>query len=130
MSIYSTLWDIKIPVYLPEKPCARIPKDGIVKELCHEEWFEVFAQAVPGHIKDYSEWLPPAIDDDDQIRCVVFVELGTKKVGQRYIKPLKVITGNEYSILRMDSIIEMLEYVLEKRHWPKQIRKITKDMDL
>ena len=118
MSIYATLWDIKIPVHLPEKPCARCPRDGMVSEICHEEWFEIFAQAVPGHIKEY-DWLPPPVEDD-AIRCVVFVELDTPKEGQRYIKPLKMVTGEEYRAMSIGDILDMLEELLEKKHWPKK----------
>ena len=120
MSIYATLWHIRIPIGLPDKPCARNPRSGIVMEPCGDKWFEVYAQAVPGHIKYDVAWLPPAVEDDDAIRCVIFVEVDTPKEGQRYIKPLKVLTGEEYNKMSMGEILEILEESLEKRHWPRK----------
>src|SRR5687768_468358 len=98
MSIYSTLWEIKIP--------KRHPFD--------EEWVEVHAQAVPAHIghpshypagDPYSEFLPPVVQEYDpetdttpHYRAVVIVQKGRdKKDGQRYVDPLIVMSGDEYA---------------------------------
>ena len=123
MSIYSTFWNIQIPVHLPDKPCARNPRDGFVKEMCSEKWFEVWAQGVRGHIKYEVDWLPPPIEDDDGVRCVVFCENSTPKEGQQYINPLKVLTGEEYYGMHMGDIIGILEEILEERHWPRRGHK-------
>src|SRR5919204_5179843 len=98
MSIYATLWEIKVP--------RRHPFDS--------EWVEVWAQAVPAHIghpsaypegDPYADFLPPVVQDYDPEtdhapydRAVVIVQEGReKKDGQRSVHPLIVMSGEEYS---------------------------------
>ena len=99
MSIYSSLWSL------------RFPRFGDDHTGC--EWVEVWAQGVPGHIgtptpgqsyetgDPFGDFLPPPVvirpdDDACQWRAVVFVRAATPKVGQRYVDPLLVISGEEY----------------------------------
>ena len=123
-----TLWDIQIPVLLPSKPCARNPRDGVVKEICSEHWFEVFAQAVPGHIKYETPWLLPPILDDEALRCVLFVESDVKTGGpgfdgQQCHEVLWQVSGERYKSMSMGDILEGLVDALEKRHWPRRKRE-------
>ena len=128
MSIYATLWNIKVPVLLPLKPCPRNPRDGIVREPCEEVWFEVWAQAVPGHIKDKVPWLLPPIQDEDALRCVLFVEANAEKGGsgydsQQYHEVLAQISGEQYRKMSIADVLDLLEEALEKRHWPRKQKK-------
>lgn len=120
MSIYCTLWHIKIPVLLPDKPCTRMPHRGVVKEPCREHWFEVYAQAIPGHIKTDYPWLPFPVVDDEETRCVEFVEPESEKQGQEYIDSLAAMSGEDYKKMTMQETVDMLEDLLEARHWPKK----------
>lgn len=94
MSIYATLWTIKLPA------------DGQDYPGC--EWVTVTAQAVPAHIGDpelypdgdpYSSFLPP-IDPESENRAVVIIRNGTPKGTERchqeYPEPLLILTGVEY----------------------------------
>jgi hypothetical protein len=90
MSIYATLWEIKVPL----------------RHEFDKEWVGVFAQAVPPHIghpsgypegDTYGDFLPPVVMDynpeqwdDTQIqRAVVIVQRGRdRKEGQVYVDPL------------------------------------------
>lgn len=99
MSIYATHWILKFP------------RHGDAHTGC--EWVEVIGQGVPAHIgtpsqgygyqsgDPYAEFLPPAVrvsDEDDGagLRAMVVIQDGTDKIGQEYIRPLVVLSGEEY----------------------------------
>jgi hypothetical protein len=119
MSIYATLWEIKIP--------RRHPFD--------KEWVEVFAQAVPPHIGHpseypegdlYADFLPPVVEDYDPKtgegpynRAVVIVQKGRdKKDVQRYVDPLIVMTGKEYAAI---SFAELLDRIYKAVGWDDSV---------
>lgn len=103
MSIYATQWTLKFPRF------------GDEHSGC--EWVRVIGQGVPSHIgtptpgygyesgDPYSEFLPPAVplvDEDDEgtrLRAIVIVREDTEKVGQEYIGPLVVLSGEAYAAL-------------------------------
>ena len=110
MSIYATLWEIKLP--------RRHPFD--------EEWVMVFAQAVPPHIghpshypevDPYADFLPPVVqgytpgrEDTKVNRAVVIVQEGRdRKEGQRYVDPLIVMTGEEYVRMPFQQLLERIQ---------------------
>src|SRR5436309_10349222 len=96
MSIYATLWEIKVQR----------------RHEFDDEWVSVYAQAVPPHIGQpeyypegdlYADFLPPVVQDYDRetglpYRAVVIVQEGRDaKDVQRYVDPLIVMTGEEYT---------------------------------
>ena len=102
MSIYATQWILKFP------------KFGDAHPGC--EWVSVLGQGVPAHIgtptpghgyetgDPYASFLPPAlaVDDGDEsgeLRAMVIVRERTEKVGQEYIGPLLVLSGEEYAAM-------------------------------
>jgi len=110
MSIYATLWEIKI-------------RKG---HRFDDDWVEVYAQAVPAHIghqshypkgDPYSEFLPPIIAEYDPetdtpkvYRAVVILQEGRdRKEVQRYVDPLIVMTGKEYLQTPFHELMERIE---------------------
>ena len=107
MSIYATLWILKFPA---------------LGDACYGcDWVSVIAQGVPAHIgtptegygyeagDPYASFLPPAIpasDDDEQLalRAVVIVREDTEKVGQEYIGPLLVLSGDQYAASSFEAL--------------------------
>ncbi len=102
MSIYATQWILKFPKY------------GDAYFGC--EWIDVIGQGVPAHIgtptpgygyesgDPYSSFLPPAVtvSEDEELaslRAMVIVRDQTEKVGQEYIVPLLVLSGDEYDAM-------------------------------
>jgi hypothetical protein len=102
LSIYATQWILKFPRY------------GDVHSGC--EWVEVIGQGVPAHVgtptpaygyeegDPYGDFLPPAVavpegDEGRALRAIVIVREGTEKVGQRYLDPLLVLSGEEYAAI-------------------------------
>ena len=101
MSIYATQWTLKFPRF------------GDEHSKC--EWVRVIGQGVPNHVgtptdgygyesgDPYSGFLPsavPVIDEGDEgarLRAIVIVREDTEKVGQEYIGPLVVLSGEEYA---------------------------------
>lgn len=111
MSIYATQWIL------------RFPRFGDAHSGC--EWVTVFGQGVPAHIgtptpgngyesgDPYASFLPPAIpvDDDgeaDTLRAIVIVREETEKVGQEYIAPLLVLSGEEYARMPFEVLHERI----------------------
>lgn len=105
MSIYTTLWTLKFPAH------------GDAHSGC--EWETVMGQGVLGHIgtpteghgyesgDPYASFLPPAIpmpDDEDDLglRAIVIVRQRTEKIGQEYIGPLLVLSGDEYRAMTFE----------------------------
>lgn len=99
MSIYATQWILKFPKY------------GDAHSNC--EWVDVIGQGVPAHIgtptpgygyeagDPYASFLPPAVavsDEDEStcLRAIVIVRDQTEKIGQEYIGPLLILSGEEY----------------------------------
>lgn len=108
MSIYATLWQLKF-----QKAHA-----------FDEEWVEVYAQAVPAHIghpsvypdgDPYSDFLPPVVECDPETgtgpyhRAVVIVAEGRdQKDGQRYLDPLLVLTGYQYTVIPFERLLDAI----------------------
>jgi hypothetical protein len=109
MSIYATLWEIKVPR----------------RHDFDDEWVEVFAQAVPAHIGHpshypegdlYGSFLPPPVPDYNPEtgeapfhRAVVIVQEGRDaKDVQRYIDPLLVMTGEEYARIPFQELLDRI----------------------
>lgn len=113
MSIYATLWEMKLPK----------------AHAFDTEWIEVYAQAVPAHIghpshypegDPYGDFLPPPVDVYDEKtgdapyhRAVVILAEGRdEKVGQRYVDPLLVMSGEEYSRATFESLLNVIKHAL------------------
>jgi hypothetical protein len=111
MSIYVTLWILKFP------------KFGDAHSDC--EWVDVIGQGVPAHVgtptfgygyesgDPYSSFLPPAVsiaeeEDEAFLRAVVIVGEQTDKVGQQYIAPLLVLSGEEYAAIPFQFLHERI----------------------
>jgi len=111
MSIYTTLWHLKLPRY-----------EDIHTEC---EWVHVTAQAVPPHIGSstpglgyengdpYADFLPPTLitDEDGQaefMRAVVIIteetEKGTARHPQEYSNPLLTLDGKQYAYMTFDEL--------------------------
>ena len=122
MSIYATLWKIRLPLrdwdilLVTGKGKFALQGGELVP---HEEgWVEVFCQAVPGHIghpsqyldgDPYADFLPPVVDDPEKYRAVVILQEGRdEKDGQRYVDPLMTLTWDEYQALSFDAMLEKL----------------------
>lgn len=113
MSIYSTLWTLKFPMYLS----ACHAQAGLYTR--EEQWAEVFAQGVYGFIREELPFLPSPITDDDALRAVVIVcerweEKGTTRSGQEYQRPLLVFSGEEYAALSFEALYEQIMKVLSE----------------
>jgi hypothetical protein len=109
VSIYATLWEIMVPR----------------RHEFDDEWVKVFAQAVPAHIGHpseypegdlYADFLPPVVQDYNPEtgeapfhRAVVIVQEGRdKKDVQRYVDPLLVMSGEEYSRIPFQELLERI----------------------
>ena len=108
MSIYATLWTIKVPRH----------------HEFDEDWVEVYAQAVPPHIghpshypdgDPYGDFLPPVVECDPKTgdgpvyRAVVIVfEERSEKLGQRYVSPLLTLTGADYASIPFDDLLRRI----------------------
>jgi hypothetical protein len=109
MSIYATLWEIKVPR----------------RHEFDDEWVAVFGQAVPAHIGHpseypegdlYASFLPPVVSEYDPEtgeapydRAVVIVQEGRdQKDGQRYTDPLIVMSGEEYSRVGFQELLDRI----------------------
>ena len=106
MSIYATLSEIGL------------------KRFGDEQFVDIFVQGVPAHI-DYvgPEWvfLPPPIDpESEQMRAVFFVERGddkgTPRCGQEYVRPLLMLTGQEYEDIRFADLLARLDEALDRKY--------------
>ncbi len=122
MSIYATLWEIRLPK----------------AHAFDEEWIEVYAQAVPAHIghpshypegDPYADFLPPVVECDPKTgrgpyhRAVVILAEGRdEKVGQRYTDPLLVMTGEEYHRAAFQDLLDAIERALP---WDPDVAGVT-----
>lgn len=101
------------------------------------EWIEVVAQAVPAHVGSptagcgyedgdpFADFLPPPVETDEHgdapyHRAVVFVgdddEKGTLRAGQEYARPLLILTGQEYTTITFETLLErLLEAIVATR---------------
>jgi hypothetical protein len=116
MSIYATLWSIQI-----QDPASPLPRP---------RWVKVTAQTVPPHIGSstpgcgyehgdpYADFLPPPVETDESgqapyDRAVVFVteetRKGTARNGQEYVDPLLVVTGEEYTKMPFQILLDRLQ---------------------
>ena len=125
MSIYATYWILKFP------------KFGDAHYGC--EWINVFGQGVPGHIgtptesygyesgDPYANFLPPPIpvadDDAVSLRAMVIIRDGTEKVGQEYIAPLLIMSGEEYLATPFQSLHDRICDALRGRR-PRVIAEL------
>lgn len=138
MSIYCTLWQLRLPVWVP---CAPAEKEADEYDTLgefnsddpgrpvRERWVEVWAQGVPGHIghpdvypegDPYGDFLPPPVEDQDSLRAVCIIdEDHNEKEGQRYVTPLLVLTGDEYTALSFGDFLGRIEQALEARYRQK-----------
>jgi hypothetical protein len=118
MSIYATLWEMKLP-----------------KAHCFdEEWVGVYAQAVPPHIghpscypagDPYADFLPPVVDcdpktgDGPHYRGVfILMEGRDEKVGQRYTEPLLALIGEEYAQVPFQ---DLLDAITDAMPWDRDV---------
>lgn len=118
MSIYATLWEIKVPR----------------RHEFDDEWITVYAQAVPPHVghpshypdgDPYADFLPPVFQYDPDTdkapyhRAVVIVQEGRdKKDVQRYVDPLIVVSGEEYARI---SFAELLAGIHKAIGWDESV---------
>jgi hypothetical protein len=109
MSIYATLWEIKLPK----------------AHAFDEEWVRVYAQAVPPHIghpsqyrdgDPYADFLPPVVEYDPELdhgdvyrAVVILVEGRDEKIEQRYVDPLMTLTGKEYASIPFGELLERIQ---------------------
>lgn len=122
MSIYATLWEIKLPK----------------AHRFDDEWVCVYAQAVPAHIghpshyadgDPYGDFLPPVVECDPKTgigpfhrAVVILVEGRDEKVGQRYTEPLLVLTGEEYARVPFEQLLEAIENAMP---WDRDVVGLT-----
>ena len=136
MSIYATLWMLRLPVWVP---CTAETMDtwhtvgsGDIGPLT-QRWVEVWAQAVPAHIghpsiypegDPYAWFLPPVVeyDPDDEERewtpraVIIVDEDHSEKDVQRYPDSLMVLTGAEYQAMKFGEMLERIEDALVRRY--------------
>jgi hypothetical protein len=111
MSIYATHWILKFPSH------------GDDHSGC--KWVDVMGQGVPAHIgtptfgygyesgDPYANFLPPAVpmpanEDEAPLRAMVVVRAQTEKVGQEYVDPLVVLSGEEYASIPFQVLYERI----------------------
>lgn len=96
----------------------------------HDKWITLWFQAVPGHIGHpsedetdyYADFLPPPVegDYDGKDRAVVIVTDDTEKIGQRYVDPVLVLTGEEWMTTPFPILWQRIEDALsdwqERQH--------------
>jgi hypothetical protein len=119
MSIYATLWEIKVPR----------------RHMFDDEYVLVYAQAVPPHIghpsqypegDPYADFLPPIMGDYDpdteepaiNRAVVILQEERDEKVGQRYVDPLIVMSGEEYARI---PFAELLDRIHKAIGWDERV---------
>ena len=118
MSIYATLWEIKLPK----------------AHRFDDEWVSVYAQAVPPHIghpshypegDPYSDFLPPVVECAPQTglgpfnrAVVILVEGRDEKVIQRYTDPLLVLTGEQYAQMPFQ---DLLDAITDAMPWDRDV---------
>ena len=113
MSIYATQWVLKFPSL------------GDFYFEC--EWVNVLGQGVPAHIgtptpghgyetgDPYASFLPPAIpvvEDEDRLRAIVVVRENEEKIGQEYVHPLLVLSGDEYAAMPFQAVHDRIRDAL------------------
>jgi hypothetical protein len=108
----------------------RVGVPGDADRAVREAWVRVWVQAVPAHIDHagpgWDEWLPPptpaevgGADREEQRtpRAVFFVTdwtpKGTERNGQEYVRPLLVLTGEEYVRTMWPDLMERLTDAVE-----------------
>lgn len=98
-----------------------------IKRFGDKEIIEILAQSVPQHI-DYAgstwDFLPPPVDaNGTTARAVFFVEpgdeKGTPRCGQEYVRPLLMLTGEEYEKIRFTELMNLLEQALDRKYGPR-----------
>jgi hypothetical protein len=114
MSIYATLWEMKL-------------------RRAHSfdtDWVTVYAQAVPAHIghpseypdgDPYSDFLPPVVEYDPETgnapyyrAVVILMEGKDEKVVQQYTTPLLVLTGAEYARTPFPDLMRRIENAMPR----------------
>lgn len=115
MSIYATLWNLKFPHH------------GDYHTGCG--WLEIMAQGVPAHVGSptpgcgyeegdpYAEFLPSPLETNENgeheyMRAVLIVtketRKGTDRSPQEYVRPLLMLTGEEYAKTSFDVLYERI----------------------
>jgi hypothetical protein len=128
MSIYATLWQIRLPA--PEWDVLLLTQHGEFRleegELVpHEEhWVEITFQGVPGHIghpscnpdgDPYASFLPPVVDDPEKLRAVVVVQEGRHdKDVQRYVDPLLTLSGDQYQAMPFEALMRKIYEAMKR----------------
>ena len=128
MSIYATLWQIRLPA--PEWDVLlstqhgefRLEEGEFVPHA--EHWVEITFQGVPGHIghasyypdgDPYASFLPPVVDDPEKLRAVVVVQEGRKdKDVQRYVDPLLTLSGDEYQAMPFEALMRKIYEAMKR----------------
>jgi hypothetical protein len=106
MSIYATLAEIGI------------------RRFRDKEFVAILVQGVPPHIDHVGpawDFLPPPVDPEGtMMRAVFFVEpgdeKGTSRCRQEYVRPLLMMTGEEYGKLNFPDVIAKLEEALDAKY--------------
>jgi hypothetical protein len=115
VSIYATIWVLKFPRY------------GDYYTGC--DWAEVVGQGVPAHIgtptpgygyeagDPYADFLPPAVAvpegyDGMALRAIAIVRDGAEKVGQQYVDPLLVLSGEQYAATPFERLHQQIRDAL------------------
>lgn len=126
MSIYATLWEMKLPR----------------AHRFDEEWVSVYAQAVPPHIghpscypegDPYADFLPPVVECDSETgdgphyRAVfILMEGRDEKDGQRYTAPLLMLTGEDYAQIPFPTL---LDAITDAMPWDRDVISFSTDSD-
>jgi len=75
----------------------------------------------------YTSFLPPAVpvvdEDDPTIRAMVIVRENTEKVGQEYIGPLLVLSGEDYAALSFQALHDRICDALRGRR-PRLVAEV------
>jgi len=121
VSIYATLWEIKLPT------------DG-VWAMDEQDWVRVYAQAVPAHIghpsdypdgDPYGDFLPPPVRLDKTeepvgpphravVICGPLTTKGSARSAQEYVNPLLVLTGEEYESVKWTELFDRISHEIAR----------------
>lgn len=99
-----------------------------IEEGPNGEPYDIFVQAIPGHIGHPSEYpdgdpfahyydgkMPPPPRHPDQFRGVVIVDQHSEKSGQEYTSPLLVLSREEYFSIGFEELMERIAEAISER---------------
>jgi hypothetical protein len=100
-----------------------------VQRFGDEKMIKLHIQGVPPHIDDVGEawdFLPPPVDPEGNTMRAVFIvepgeEKGTPRCGQEYVRPLLMLTGEEYEKIRFVDLLERIEEALDRRYGKRPV---------